>query len=491
MSGVRLNIKDIERTIQGTVHGAIADAAVAALSAEPETVAELEAALARYMELPEDVSPFATFLVVMNGPSHFSDRSPGAHGLSLPGPIIDTETINPEPWDAGLLIIDLAARIVAAESTYSLPQTQGEIQYHDGIKATDVAVLYRVPDDWLFVYSLSEYKAVRAKRCLERAANPPLDARAVLYGAALSEFILLECLAAREAKAKESNLAAAANELEMVEPLAQELGLEGANDDEALQEETEKAIATIHAHWLTTPREELRGQAPRDLLLAKREFIDFDLHTRELQWSFRGEGPPCLASDSHGFRFAGFGTHECVIYYDLLRHLLGECWLRLSEAQDIDVEIEIALLEVSKRSWLELPQPEYGGKIPAVIAENERKRLPLALSARDMVVDEDCPTCQMMADEMSLDFGPGFWHLDGCNIDDDFVFSFSRTREEWEAERRRMEEFNEKFNREWELNQWQQLDAEQLLNANQLPDPEQLLDLELPDADDQSSDLIQ
>jgi hypothetical protein len=108
-----------------------------------------------------------------------------------------------------------------------------------------------------------------------------------------------------------------------------------------------------------------------------------------------------------------------------------------------------------------------------------------------MVVDEDCPTCQMMADEMSLDFGPGFWHLDGCNIDDDFVFSFSRTREEWEAERRRMEEFNEKFNREWELNQWQQLDAEQLLNANQLPDPEQLLDLELPDADDQSSDLIQ
>src|SRR5712691_10115133 len=154
MSGVRLNIKDIERTIQGTVHGAIADASVAALSAEPETVAELEAALARYMELPEDVCPFATFLVVMDGPSHFSDRSPSAHGLSLPGPIIDTETINPEPWDAGWVIIDLAARIVAAESTYSAPQAQGEIQYHDGIKATDVAVLYRVPDDWLFVYSL-------------------------------------------------------------------------------------------------------------------------------------------------------------------------------------------------------------------------------------------------------------------------------------------------------------------------------------------------
>jgi hypothetical protein len=413
------------------------------------------------------------------------------------GPIIDIETINPEPWDAGLVIVDLAARIVAAESTFSLPQPQGEVHYHDGIKATDVAVLYRVPDDWLFVYSLAEYKALCVKRLVERAANPPLDVRPVLYGSALSEFILLECLAALEAKAKESNPAAAVNELDMVEPRAKELGVEGANDDEALQQETAKAIATIHARWLTTPREELGGQAPRDLLLAKREFIDFDLHTRELQWSFREEGPPCLASDSHSFRFAGFGTHECVIYYDLLRHLLGECWLRLSEVKDIDVEIETALLEVSKRSWLELPQPEYGGKIPAVIAESERKRLPLALCARDMVVDEDCPTCQMMVDEMSLDFGPGFWHLDGCNIDDDFAFSFSRTREEWETERRRMEEFNENFSREWALNHRQSVDAEQLLNTNQLPDPEQQLDPEqllglgLPDVDDQSTDLIQ
>jgi hypothetical protein len=68
------------------------------------------------MKLPDDVSPFATFLVVMNGPSHVLDRSPDAHGLTHVGPIIDTETINPEPWDAGLVIVDLAARIVAAES---------------------------------------------------------------------------------------------------------------------------------------------------------------------------------------------------------------------------------------------------------------------------------------------------------------------------------------------------------------------------------------
>ena len=53
------------------------------------------------------------------------------------------------------------------------------------------------------------------------------------------------------------------------------------------------------------------------------------------------------------------------------------------------------------------------------------------------MVDADCPCCQMMA-EMP---GPMFWHLDGCNNDDDFAFDTShRTREEWEEERRQWEE---------------------------------------------------
>lgn len=51
----------------------------------------------------------------------------------------------------------------------------------------------------------------------------------------------------------------------------------------------------------------------------------------------------------------------------------------------------------------------------------------------------------MMAEDFDT---PGFWHLDGCNIDDRFEFSFYKTREEFEAERRSWEEFNEKFDRE-------------------------------------------
>ena len=50
----------------------------------------------------------------------------------------------------------------------------------------------------------------------------------------------------------------------------------------------EDLLTLIHAKWLVTPRDDLRGQSPREVLLAKRESIDFDLHSRELQWSRGG-----------------------------------------------------------------------------------------------------------------------------------------------------------------------------------------------------------
>ena len=52
MSEVRLVIRDASRTISGTPHGAFADAVVAALSAEPETIEELDAAVERFRREP-------------------------------------------------------------------------------------------------------------------------------------------------------------------------------------------------------------------------------------------------------------------------------------------------------------------------------------------------------------------------------------------------------------------------------------------------------
>jgi len=389
MSEVRLNILDASRAICGTIHGSVADAAVAALSAEPETIGELQDAVARFIKPVNDFGPFAAF-----------------HA--------DT---NDEPSDAGIIFIDLAARVVAAESSYSMPVAAGQILYHDGMQATDVWLPYLAPDDWLFVASIGQYKSFCELRRAERTAAQPLDFRAVLYGAVV-EFIAKQCLAARNANA-------------------------------------ENPIAEMHAKWLMTPRPDLRAQSPREMMLGKCDFIDADLQSRELQWSFVGEPAPCLRQDSAAYRFAGFGTHEVVMYYELLRFLLSECWKRMSEERNVTLADEVARLEKIKADWLECPQPDLGGRNPAYILECERKRLPLIMSAEEIMEDEDCPMCQAMGEE----FAPTFCHLDGCNMDNDFPFSSYRTRGEWEEEQLRQKQYNDEFDRKWEQRKGKALDA--------------------------------
>ncbi len=61
MSETKLNLSDAQLTISGTTHASVADACIASLSAEPETITELEAALARYQKPSGDISPFGWF----------------------------------------------------------------------------------------------------------------------------------------------------------------------------------------------------------------------------------------------------------------------------------------------------------------------------------------------------------------------------------------------------------------------------------------------
>jgi len=392
MSEVKLNLLDAGNTLVGTIHGSLADRCVAALSAEPETVSELASALARYNRPRGELGPFAAF------------RS--------------SSELDPNPWDAGLVIIDLAARIVMNDSTYSAPGPEGEVDYHDGTQATECPIPYRLPCDWLFVNSIEAYRWSRDRRRKVRQAAR-LDTRAVLYGRPLLDFIV-----------------------------ASSIDLSEANENcEATSDLIASQITAIHACWLMTPRADLRGRCPRDVVLEKQDLIDFDLHTRALQWTFQGEGPPCLSRDSFAFRFAGFGTHEWVVYYDLVRGLL---W----NALDIDcrdTEAAISSLEKMKSSWLESSCDDYDGRVPAIIIENERKRLPQTMSAKEMIIDEDCYCCRMLAQDLEMGLGgPGFWHLDGSGMDDGFAFSHFRTLAEWETEQREREEFTRNFEREQE-----------------------------------------
>ena len=380
MGEVRLNVCDYRRALCGTIHDSVVDSLIAALSAEPETIAELEAAVARFIKPLAPSSLFAGF---------------------RPG-------VCAEAWDAGVAFLNLAARVVCVESVCSSPRREGEVRYHDGVEAAGVSVPYRVPDDWLFLYSVPEYERVAQRRQNERAARPPLDARTVLYDRVL-DVIIGECLAAREAM--------------VADP-----------------------VAEIHARWLLAGRDDLGGQSPREVLLAAQDCIDFDLHSRQVQWSITGECPPSLATDAAAYRFAGFGTHEIILYYELVRRLLEDCWRRVCEVTVVDRQAELVRLQGVKRAWL-ADEPDDGhGFNPGYIIDCERRRLPLAVPAGALIMDDDCPLCETLA----LEGGPVFYGLDGCNMDEEFAFSFCRTRDEWEAEQRRRSEFDRRFARDYE-----------------------------------------
>ncbi|PWT72899.1 MAG: hypothetical protein C5B46_06170, partial [Proteobacteria bacterium] len=410
MSETCLNILECGRVYSGVVHASIAERCVAALSAEPETFAELEDALIRYQKPFDGVGSLASLR-----PSH---------------------EINFEPWDAGIVIIDLAARLVAIQSTYSQPGREGTVTYHDGHAAIDLSIPYRLSDSWDFLSCIESYPMQAASRRKVRRAGGRLDVRAILYGRPLVEFILTGV----------KHICWPASGL----------------DEEKVRDALYKQVSAIHENWLLTPRADLQMQSPRDLLMAKRQFIDFDLDSRERQWSEQGEAPPCLRRDSDAFRFAGFGTHENVIYYDLVRHLLWnaiESHERVGEmsredgtsggSHELSFEAEVVRLEQIQKDWWENPQDDCDGKTPVNIVENERLRLPLALLPAELIIDHDCPLCVMSAEQAAHGFGPGFLHFDSSNMDDSFAFSFCGTREEWEEENRRQEEFDRDFNRRW------------------------------------------
>ena len=183
-------------------------------------------------------------------------------------------------------------------------------------------------------------------------------------------------------------------------------------------------------------RDELQGKTPREILLEKQDFISFDLHSRSLQWSFMKVQPSALPKDSNAYKFAGFGTNEIVVYYDLFRYILGECFEnRITQTTK---------LEQLASDWLNNPQRDFSGRIPAKIIESERRRVNLTMSAHECLIDEDCEVCEMLA--LNFIDTPMFWGLDGSNMEyDRFEFSFDKTREEWDEKQLRYAEFNREF----------------------------------------------
>jgi hypothetical protein len=544
MSQIKLNIIDQTRTISGDIHGSEGDAIIAALAAEPETIDELALAFTRFtrstnlhqqhnsMFNQEQLSPAQDHAASF---SHYHE-SPFRFFAGYE---------NFEPYDAGILIIDLAARIVALDSTYSMPSAQGEIRllidktitlsnttphniagsnteptqgnaltdremepvhddrvfieesamdFYDDDSPSEISIPYHLSDDWLFVYSIPEYEGVCRKRREARLAIQPLDARAVLYGKPLLEFIPCECLTTLERFAKSVNptqhnatiqddekksahfeeykdeeLTAETAEKNVTDEIENEGMLTATSDKYGRFSDTQREIISgIHVKWWMTAREDLQGKTPRQVLLEKRDLINWDLQFRELQWSFMGKCPPPLPVTSKAYLYGGFGTHEIVVYYDLLRHLIEECFAYLQTQADISTDIIIEFLVEIQAFWLKMPNPDYSGRLPLRYIELERQRIPFVMSSQDVVIDADCPLCTMSG----IFDTPGFWHLDGSHMDDCFEFSFHQTREEWEAEQQRYKEFNRKFERTWREQESQAINEESALPSD---DDDQLI----------------
>jgi hypothetical protein len=407
-------VRDADRAIHSHQHGSLLDLLVAGLSAEPETIEELDAALLRFVQ-PGPFKPLA-----------------GWQGGDCD-----------EPYDAGICILDLAARLVATESTYSTPSRRGEILYRNTERDIETELPYHVSEDWQFVNRVDGWEGLAESRRQDRQSAPRLDARTVLYGR-VADFIVGECVAARMPIAPGSPWAPPEgwSLVALPERAKAGQGVEAAD-----------AVAEIHARWLMTPRDDLGGRCPRDVLLDKREHLEWDLQDRCQQWSMLGQCPPPLGEETAAFRLGGMGTHENIVYYDLVRWLIGECWQRVVEpaadaAASAEPQADVsAWLRQVQDDWLNEPDWEdFGGRTAAEVIRDERQRIPMAMSGKEAMVDDDCPLCQMLGESIS----PMFWHLDGCNMDEDFPFSIhQRTRQQWEEEQRGHEEFNRKFEEEW------------------------------------------
>src|SRR5205823_444017 len=138
----------------------------------------------------------------------------------------------------------------------------------------------------------------------------------------------------------------------------------------------EETASAIHARWLTTRRDDLRGLAPRDWLLARHDFIDLDLQWRALQRSFTGFCPAGLAPESPAHLYGGFGTHEIVLYYELVRHLIEICQHRLRDGGPAEARTVTDELRRRQRAWLHEGQRDLHGMSPFVVMGHERARLP-------------------------------------------------------------------------------------------------------------------
>jgi len=449
MSEVKLVIRDANEDRSGTVHGSLAEWFIAALSADPVSLAELNAAVDRFaLESPAR--------------GHFP---------------YFRRAIDAEPWDAGLVVIDMAARLVVIDSSYSSLGRKGVITRHnvESVEGGTVSLSYRLADDWLFLHDVMSWEGTARMRRQKRADQPVTDLREIFYGEPMVRFIINGCrrqFPHRDEIARRVHLEwiesrRCWNERHAQEPQPEPETLtmhELARREDPAEDIEHRiyydTIRDIHANWLMTPCAELNDQLPRTVLLRDRARLSGDMSDREHHWSVLDRCPPGISPESYAFQFGGFNTSEIVMYYAYVREVAWCCWDRLRTMSDIKrvaletsqreldafVRDEVIRLRKVGEQWLDAPWDEDPMRTPRGIINLERRRQPNG--GQFHPIDPDCPCCQALAEMPSI----GFWHMDGCNMDDLFAFAYyHETIESWERDQADYREFSEQMDQEWDL----------------------------------------
>ena len=239
----------------------------------------------------------------------------------------------------------------------------------------------------------------------------------------------------------------------------------------------------VHRDWLMTPREDLGGLYPRQMLHGGNDWIESLAWAQRLRFEQGKGGGQIVAApkDCHGYNHAPMGREEMAIYFDLCRELIDASWfwcqcegatlkqrtesltgpyiitetlpaetsrLAVSDSAS-EREALIGFLNDVRLDWL--TSPFEGGSVPAFILECSRRRVPRGAGVEIVgmdqrqgeqhIIDCDCPICIMMAEGK---MGVGFCSIDGhhLDLDEEFAFSMHETREAWEAQQQEFAEMS-------------------------------------------------
>jgi hypothetical protein len=198
-----------------------------------------------------------------------------------------------------------------------------------------------------------------------------------------------------------------------------------------------------------TPREDLGGKFPRQMLHGGLHWIDRLVWAQQIRFQDGGELIP-IPTDVTGYDDAPMGRDEIVMYFDLCRELIDAGWKWCldnqigSQGSTVDRDGKQPLvthLSDVKQQWLASPFED--GAPPRFIIECNRRRVPhgpgvpiVGMEDREPeehTLDCDCPICNMMAEGA---FGPCFEFIDGhhLELDDEFAFSLQENYEEWKGQ---------------------------------------------------------